>query len=95
MTTPRTLPEPAVRRGSRTIRMGDWTFTPAVAYSPQGSSATLRHGDQCISLRHTSTLLEDFLGAVGRIQADFIRLTNAAGASVGHGGECVERGIHA
>ncbi|WP_351223318.1 hypothetical protein [Streptomyces sp. NPDC002133] len=77
--------------GSPALGRGEWIFTPAsVECAP-----TLRYADRQIELRYSSSVLGDFLTAIGQIQANFHRLWNAAHPSpAGHGDEGTGRSVH-
>ncbi|ORT55904.1 hypothetical protein BKD26_29970 [Streptomyces sp. CB03238] len=54
---------------------------------PVGKSATLHNDSQCIELHYSSSVLEDFLMAMSRIQAEFDRRSQALEPVAVHGGE--------
>ncbi|MFD7440510.1 hypothetical protein [Streptomyces sp. NPDC059909] len=78
--------------GSPALGQGEWIFTPAsVECAP-----TLHCADRQIELRYSSSVLGDFLTAIGQIQANFHRLWNAAHhpSPAGHGDEGTGRSAH-
>ncbi|MET9887351.1 hypothetical protein ABZZ20_30280 [Streptomyces sp. NPDC006430] len=55
--------------------MGNWTYTGWT----QDKSATLLHEGLEVDLHYTSTIFEDFLEAMSRIQSDFNRRSPEVG----------------
>ncbi|MFH7593583.1 hypothetical protein WDV06_00560 [Streptomyces racemochromogenes] len=72
--------------------MGKWTYTPVPAGSAPERGATLRCEGLEVDLQYSSSVLEDFLDVVGRIQTEFNRRSQeAAPFRTAAGGECSGR----
>ncbi|MEU3776590.1 hypothetical protein AB0F11_25995 [Streptomyces sp. NPDC032472] len=52
-------------------RVGKWTYTPAPTDWAQDKSATLHDEEQEVDLHYSSSIFEEFLEAMSRIQNDF------------------------
>ncbi|MET9962208.1 hypothetical protein ABZ128_24660 [Streptomyces sp. NPDC006326] len=51
--------------------MGKWTYTPGSTGWAPDTSATLQHEGQEVGLHYSSSIFEDFLEAMCRIQNEF------------------------
>ncbi|MGW7189813.1 hypothetical protein [Streptomyces sp. NPDC054838] len=61
--------------GTRATRAGKWTYT---AWTPE-KGATLHQEGQQVDLHYSSSIFEDFLETMNRLQADFGRRSSDAG----------------
>lgn len=77
------------------VRMGEWVFTPASARFDREANATLHDKDRCIDLLYSSSVLEDFLVAMGSIENDFVTLASSADVRLRHGGQQTGQSFHA
>lgn len=57
----------------RAARAGKWTYTPVSQDPAPEKGATLRHEELEVGLHYSSSIFEEFLVAVGRIQTEFHR----------------------
>ncbi|MER5766481.1 hypothetical protein [Streptomyces sp. NPDC001985] len=56
------------------VRMGQWAFVPGMDRSvPDGGHASLQYGGRCVELRYSSSVVEDLLTTIGRLQDEFAR----------------------
>lgn len=70
---PRRADRPPCGVGTGDARLGEWILTPAPdPRFGKRAYACIERGDERVELTYSSPLLEDFLGAMRRIQADFI-----------------------
>lgn len=63
---------------NRAAKVGKWTYTPLATGSTPDRSATLRSEGQEVDLRYSSSIFEDFLEAVHRIESEFNRRSQEA-----------------
>lgn len=97
MTRAQNPPAVAARRviGADAVRTGEWAFIPSSAERAPEGNATLHFENRRIELTYASSVLGDFLTAIGRIQADYHRLSSKAHASPSvHGVEWTGRSVH-
>lgn len=83
MTRAQLSPEIGARRtaGTEAVPTGAWALDPRSAEGVAESNATLHQEEDRIDPAHASSLLNDFLVLIGRIQADYHRLSNTVHAS--------------
>ncbi|MEU6891080.1 hypothetical protein ABZ934_04650 [Streptomyces sp. NPDC046557] len=62
---------------TRATRAGGWTYT---AWTPE-KGATLHQEGQKVDLHYSSSIFEDFLETMNRLQAEFGRRSSDAGPS--------------
>ncbi|GGW45193.1 hypothetical protein GCM10010381_32880 [Streptomyces xantholiticus] len=75
--------------------MGAWALDPRSAEGVAEGNATLHHEEDRIDLTQASSLLNDFLALIGRIQADYHRLSSTAHVSpTVRGDERTGRSLH-
>ncbi|MFJ6721691.1 MULTISPECIES: hypothetical protein [unclassified Streptomyces] len=70
--------------GTEGARAGDWTYT---GWTPH-KAATLRNEGREVDLHYSSSIFEDFLEEMSRIQNEFRRRSPNSGPSETAVGEC-------
>ncbi|MFJ5551185.1 hypothetical protein [Streptomyces sp. NPDC093225] len=70
----------AVDGQTRTARVGKWTYTPVPPGAAEETDATLHREGLEVNLHYSSSIFEDFLDTVFRIQDEFNRRSQEVAA---------------
>ncbi|WP_079429021.1 hypothetical protein [Streptomyces sp. 3211.6] len=73
---------------NRAARVGKWTYTPVSTGSALEKGATLQCEGLEVDLQYSSSVFEDFLDVVRRIQNEFNRRSQEAASLKTPAGEC-------
>ncbi|MGX1887291.1 hypothetical protein [Streptomyces sp. NPDC055287] len=72
---------------TRTVRMGEWAFTPTAGHPIRGTPATFHDKDRCIALRYSARLLENLPAQLGSIENKCAHASNGPGTGKEHAGQ--------